>query len=1170
MSEHHGSGAGSPLSVAQVTQLRGDCRAAVATAGAVYTADSDGPIRAWSARAGTRGILARRERDSAVSSLATHREASELWAGGNSGELFAISLSDASVKVKAFEAHKGSVQCICSLPSCSAVLSGGSDFALKAWRSPSGEHMLTRNAHHGAVKAIITVPPQKTSSTSSDVFHKEHGAIWTAAGDGAILRWPQLYTSLLQHEAQGNDARGNDAEQVTVKKAGGPGVACLASIKPRWNGRRTVWAGFDDGSVRVYNSDSASLEAEHTSVHRGCVSCIADAGSLVWTGSADHSIVAWDKAKLNKSFVVGDQGGYVRCFVRVGWSVWVFTSKGIRVWSSESLLSAANEEAAGYQQAANDARTEKAKLQSRISELEEKLSNAQNACDNAQQAQSAAEHKTSAIKQEREELQQTAERLRKERDAARNESDDASQQLEIKNEELSKLSEQVKEAQKEREDNAAERERVQQDRDEKSQLIESLQQERDAKAKEAVELRETHVALQSKLDTLKEKTDKLEAERDSKATECEELRKQRNANRDELESMQKQYDALQSQHDNKQENLGRLQHDLDELRSLQASNASSMQSLQEENKQLVAERDAKANEADVYRNQRDKIQSEHDQKANELNSLQQQQDTTSKEVEQLKAENKRLHSEIEEKAETINLLQSERDNVLSEKDEKNQEIGRLKQEIGSMRKERDDKGSEVKRLRDHANTSEQQLRAERDQLKSELHEVQLDRDRANSETSSKGSALERAHSEQDRLADTLKQVREEAQALRKARDDAISQRDNATHELKAEQSRRNVLEEEMHRLSKPKQEQCSNSELVKNTREVLQQQQSLLNECKRLIHSTSNTPEEQQQQQDGATQRLEDLTKLKDHLESRLNGLDEALALNHQRNVKNADSSIDTERPTETLEHYRSEALALETEVARLQSELQGQQEKISTERTEHEQLIRQTSNRAENAEAEASALAERVNELEHALRQAGSDYNEVLAELRQVQQNSNEEAETMQQALDESRREQERLREKLDELERQRERERHSLEKKLAQLHASAEARQHVSVAPGALDTDASSDDYENPGNHNEHHQGEKRYGNADDQHQLDNLRMRTLKWRSNNNDISLAEPPQRSNPSMRPTTTPAGLTTTRRAKSNYSSAPLLVERLVSYCRTRKLFNSSTFSWLINRRPTT
>jgi hypothetical protein len=56
--------------------------------------------------------------------------------------------------------------------------------------------------------------------------------------------------------------------------------------------RRAVWAELEYGSGPVYGSESASLGAEHTGMYSGRVTCIADVGSFMWTGSIDHAIRA--------------------------------------------------------------------------------------------------------------------------------------------------------------------------------------------------------------------------------------------------------------------------------------------------------------------------------------------------------------------------------------------------------------------------------------------------------------------------------------------------------------------------------------------------------------------------------------------------------------------------------------------------------------------------------------------------------------------------------------------------------------------------------------------------------------------------------------------------------------------------------------------------------------
>jgi WD40 repeat protein len=92
------------------------------------------------------------------------------------------------------------------------------------------------------------------------------------------------------------------------------------------------------------------LRAE-LSGHKGSVTCLTIMGTHVWSGSADHTIIMWNVSTRTQLLSLPDQGGYIRCFARLGWALWTFSSTHIRVWASQSLVDAADSEKLALQMA---------------------------------------------------------------------------------------------------------------------------------------------------------------------------------------------------------------------------------------------------------------------------------------------------------------------------------------------------------------------------------------------------------------------------------------------------------------------------------------------------------------------------------------------------------------------------------------------------------------------------------------------------------------------------------------------------------------------------------------------------------------------------------------------------------------------------------------------------
>lgn len=87
-----------------------------------------------------------------------------------------------------------------------------------------------------------------------------------------------------------------------------------------------AWVGYDDGKMRVFARVDGAVKNDMQR-HQKTVSCLTVMGDHIWSGSADHSLVAWSIKSKTPVFELPQQGGFVRATVRVGWSLWVLTNK---------------------------------------------------------------------------------------------------------------------------------------------------------------------------------------------------------------------------------------------------------------------------------------------------------------------------------------------------------------------------------------------------------------------------------------------------------------------------------------------------------------------------------------------------------------------------------------------------------------------------------------------------------------------------------------------------------------------------------------------------------------------------------------------------------------------------------------------------------------------------
>ena len=95
-----------------------------------------------------------------------------------------------------------------------------------------------------------------------------------------------------------------------------------------------MWFGCAKGYVAVIDAESMDAVAQ-MSAHTDKVTCMAKSGNIVWTGSGDKNIIAWDRERYIMLYSVGNQGGYLVSMATTGWKLWSASSKGLRCYTVE-------------------------------------------------------------------------------------------------------------------------------------------------------------------------------------------------------------------------------------------------------------------------------------------------------------------------------------------------------------------------------------------------------------------------------------------------------------------------------------------------------------------------------------------------------------------------------------------------------------------------------------------------------------------------------------------------------------------------------------------------------------------------------------------------------------------------------------------------------------------
>mmetsp|Transcript_27361 Transcript_27361/g.73969 ORF Transcript_27361/g.73969 Transcript_27361/m.73969 type:complete len:287 (+) Transcript_27361:174-1034(+) len=147
----------------------------------------------------------------------------------NAGTVVIFDLDTATIKTKAFAAHKGEITCMVAGPGNQYIVTGGVDFQVKCW-SPSGTPLVTSNHHNKQVDALLMTPLTPGGST------ERSGKIWTAANDSTVVVWPDT--------AGTGNMDASKAKIIDVE-----GGQCVRSMA--LSGAH-VWCGCNNGQVCIY------------------------------------------------------------------------------------------------------------------------------------------------------------------------------------------------------------------------------------------------------------------------------------------------------------------------------------------------------------------------------------------------------------------------------------------------------------------------------------------------------------------------------------------------------------------------------------------------------------------------------------------------------------------------------------------------------------------------------------------------------------------------------------------------------------------------------------------------------------------------------------------------------------------------------------------------------
>lgn len=161
--------------------------------------------------------------------------------------------------------HYDAVSCLSLDPQTALLYSGSWDKTLKVWRIANSKCLETIDAHDDAINSVV--------AGFDDL-------VFTGAADGTVKVW--------RREMQGKGVRHHLVQLLLKQENAVTALAVNASADAG------LYCGSSDGLVNFWERQKA--EFSHAGTLRGhklAVLCLAAAGRLVFSGSADRTICVW-------------------------------------------------------------------------------------------------------------------------------------------------------------------------------------------------------------------------------------------------------------------------------------------------------------------------------------------------------------------------------------------------------------------------------------------------------------------------------------------------------------------------------------------------------------------------------------------------------------------------------------------------------------------------------------------------------------------------------------------------------------------------------------------------------------------------------------------------------------------------------------------------------------
>jgi WD40 repeat protein len=213
--------------------------------------------------------------------------------------------------------HCDAISCLTLSEDKTLLYSASWDRTFKVWRISDSRCLESINAHDDAVNSVVA---------------SLEGLVFTGSADGTVKVW--------KREQQGKTTKHSPVQTLLKQES------AVTSLAVNTSGS-VVYCGSSDGMVNYWECEKQLSHGGVLKGHKLAVLCLAAAGNLVFSGSADKTICVWRRdGKLHACIsVLTGHTGPVKCLAvevdheksKDGDQRWVVYSgsldKSVKVWS---------------------------------------------------------------------------------------------------------------------------------------------------------------------------------------------------------------------------------------------------------------------------------------------------------------------------------------------------------------------------------------------------------------------------------------------------------------------------------------------------------------------------------------------------------------------------------------------------------------------------------------------------------------------------------------------------------------------------------------------------------------------------------------------------------------------------------------------------------------------